>query len=848
MANTYNDYTGDGSNRYFNLNFEYLRDDHVKVKVDGSEVGFVINTDLPTKRVYLNTVPANGAKVKVYRDSRGDFSPLVDFVDGSVLTENELDEAYKHNLFVSQEASEGTGNELLNKKGGDNYDAEGNKIINLGTPTDSTDAANKGYVDQTIDNSIALGGSPAIVSLGGYDVTALGSTRARSLADRFDDVVNVLDYGASTSASASANVTAINAAITDANSTGATVFIPSGTYDVDDSLTAITGGLECQGVINYTGSITAYKTIVTIGTDSAVTFNRSFKGIRVTRTNRSDFNESYGSEVDVGVHCINLRGCITEVLEVRNFTVGHRVEGNNARGNVSSYYYGFIENVAVGLDIVTDSISNPGYVIGCKFYSFEHLIAPTINTTKPRYGIRFSNSSGQKYANVFYSPIIQLRNNDTGVESWPVLVSQQTRYNSIEELYVEFNDGNLMKVEVPSTSGCVDNKITLSAATSDTTVDISSADDGVNEIVKDYNVEVFNSGPLGQMVMPDSLSLWSFRDILLKKYTLDADYADKRASTSGSVSGDAFNLGDSSIIMGVMLDATHAKTFYLDYVQPVNSAGYIDDVRPSFFLYDSSDNEITTGSQPTDVAVNKNTSPVGYNNRWFGATVRGGATITVTNQGSNYTSAPTVSFSGGGGTGATATATISGGKVTSIAVTNAGTGWTSTPDIVITGGGGSGATAVSNIVATETLRTQRLTVGSAVKKIFIGVYRAGSSGLVERFSVRTDRPVTNYTYELKADFADGYGFLRDDAKPSVKNLNAASVGDGTTVTSLQDGSAGQRLTLVSITNRTIQNQTTHPTDAKIFLAGNANFAMTPTDTLELICNGTDWYEIARSVN
>lgn len=199
MANTYNDYTGDGSNRYFNLNFEYLRDDHVKVKVDGSEVGFVINTDLPTKRVYLNTIPTSGAKVKVYRDSRGDFSPLVDFVDGSVLTENELDEAYKHNLFVSQEASEGNGNELLNKKGGANYDAEGNKIINLGTPTTGTDAANKGYVDQTIDNAELVGGSPATVSLGGYDVTSSNDTLKQLTAWTADIEANASNISTNTS-------------------------------------------------------------------------------------------------------------------------------------------------------------------------------------------------------------------------------------------------------------------------------------------------------------------------------------------------------------------------------------------------------------------------------------------------------------------------------------------------------------------------------------------------------------------------------------------------------------------------------------------------------------------------
>ena len=258
MANTYNDDTGDGSNRYFNLNFEYLQDNHVKVKVDGAEVGFVINTDLATKRVYLDTAPANLAKVKVYRDSRGDFSPLVDFEDGSVLTQVPLDLSYKHNLFVAQEASEGTGNELLNKKGGANYDAEGNKIINLGTPTTATDAATKSYVDQTIDNAELVGGSPATVSLGAYDVTSTndtvkelrawtadiesiadgavnvtstGSSEARSLANRFADFVNILDYGASTSNSAADNTTAINSAVSAALSNGKALYIPTGVFE-----------------------------------------------------------------------------------------------------------------------------------------------------------------------------------------------------------------------------------------------------------------------------------------------------------------------------------------------------------------------------------------------------------------------------------------------------------------------------------------------------------------------------------------------------------------------------------------------------------------------------------------
>ena len=75
------------------------------------------------------------------------------------------------------------------------------------------------------------------------------------------------------------------------------------------------------------------------------------------------------------------------------------------------------------------------------------------------------------------------------------------------------------------------------------------------------------------------------------------------------------------------------------------------------------------------------------------STVAGGVvtTVTVNHGGSGYTSAPSVTFSGGGGTGASATATISGGLVTSITVTNGGSGYTSSPSVHF-----NGSSAVSN--------------------------------------------------------------------------------------------------------------------------------------------------------
>ena len=70
------------------------------------------------------------------------------------------------------------------------------------------------------------------------------------------------------------------------------------------------------------------------------------------------------------------------------------------------------------------------------------------------------------------------------------------------------------------------------------------------------------------------------------------------------------------------------------------------------------------------------------------------ASITVTNGGSDYTSAPTVVIGGN----ATATATVTNGRVTAITVTSAGHNYLSPPSITFTGGNGTGAAATANMV------------------------------------------------------------------------------------------------------------------------------------------------------
>lgn len=69
----------------------------------------------------------------------------------------------------------------------------------------------------------------------------------------------------------------------------------------------------------------------------------------------------------------------------------------------------------------------------------------------------------------------------------------------------------------------------------------------------------------------------------------------------------------------------------------------------------------------------------------------------VTNGGSGYTTAPTVSLTGGSGTGATAEALLYRGAVIYVRILTEGTGYTTVPSIGFSGGGGAGAAATALI-------------------------------------------------------------------------------------------------------------------------------------------------------
>lgn len=153
MANTYVDYTATAAQTDFAFNFPYLEDEHVIVEINGvATTDFTIVTS-PALKVVLNSGATDGDIVRVRRISQRDTN-LVDFQNGSVLTEAELDRAYLHNRYLAEEISELNDQSLQIEAGGTEWNAKGLRIKNVGNPTDTTDASTKLYVDNKVNQII----------------------------------------------------------------------------------------------------------------------------------------------------------------------------------------------------------------------------------------------------------------------------------------------------------------------------------------------------------------------------------------------------------------------------------------------------------------------------------------------------------------------------------------------------------------------------------------------------------------------------------------------------------------------------------------------------------------------
>jgi len=101
MANSKVQYTADGSTQSFAVTFPFISRTHVDVKVDGVSSTFTWDSD---SQITISSPTLSGSEVVLIIRTTSQATRLIDYVDGSNLSESDLDTDSKQAFFMAQES------------------------------------------------------------------------------------------------------------------------------------------------------------------------------------------------------------------------------------------------------------------------------------------------------------------------------------------------------------------------------------------------------------------------------------------------------------------------------------------------------------------------------------------------------------------------------------------------------------------------------------------------------------------------------------------------------------------------------------------------------------------------
>jgi hypothetical protein len=150
MALSYAAYTGTGTTQNYTFSFPYLSRNDVYVYVNGILAPF---TFLSNSAIQITTAPENETAVQIRRITQKLIVP-VDFTDGSVLLEKDLDLLATYSLYVSQEVSDRADDAMSPDYTGA-YSGNGNRLGNIADPINPQDAVTKQWAENEGSSFVA---------------------------------------------------------------------------------------------------------------------------------------------------------------------------------------------------------------------------------------------------------------------------------------------------------------------------------------------------------------------------------------------------------------------------------------------------------------------------------------------------------------------------------------------------------------------------------------------------------------------------------------------------------------------------------------------------------------------
>ena len=197
MANSFVRYTGNGTTTTYAIPFSYRDTADLSATVAGVNVT-AYTLDAAGTNLTFTTAPANNAAIEIRRTTSKN-TKLVDYVSGSVLTENDLDTDSDQAFFMSQEAIDKAGDVISLDNVDFNWDIQNKRLKNVADPVDNTDAVNKQFISTNIPNITTVAGIAA-------DVTTVANNDANITAVAND----ATDIGTVATNIASVNTVATN--------------------------------------------------------------------------------------------------------------------------------------------------------------------------------------------------------------------------------------------------------------------------------------------------------------------------------------------------------------------------------------------------------------------------------------------------------------------------------------------------------------------------------------------------------------------------------------------------------------------------------------------------------------